>query len=57
MIGTNVRSGAHDLDSVPLGLTGHRHAVLEIDGPIVEGVQNVTVEVDHVPALPSLARV
>ena len=47
VVGTDVRRRAHDLDAVLRGLPGHRNAVLEVDRPVVESVQDVAVEVDH----------
>ena len=43
----DVRRRADRVDAVFPGLTGHGHAVVEVDGAVVEPGQDVAVEVDH----------
>lgn len=47
VIVSDMRRCAHHRDAVLLGLTRHRHAVVEAERSIVEPRQDVTVEIDH----------
>src|SRR5678815_3826925 len=47
MVVADVRGRADGFDPVGLGLPRHRNAVVGVPGPVVDRVEDVTVQVDH----------